>query len=81
MGRGGGTRDVSIPIDSTKDDILKEMLDIFFPCGNSVFGNASIMKFNLGNFKGDKSSVMVSVWQDTSHNTNCLKYDFIYFQR
>mgnify|MGYP002803975490 FL=1 len=54
MGRGGGTRDVSIPFDSTKDDILKEMLDIFFPCGNSVFGNASIMKFNLGNFKGDE---------------------------
>ena len=54
IGRGGGTRDVSIPIDSTRDDILKEMLDLFFPSGNSIFGSASTMKFNLGNFKGDE---------------------------
>ena len=31
MGRGEETHDVSILIDSTKDDILKEMLDIFSP--------------------------------------------------
>ena len=54
LGRGGGTRDISISIDSTKDDVLKETLDIFFPKGDSIFGNASTMKFTLGNFKGDE---------------------------
>ena len=53
IGRGGETRDGSIPIDSTRDDILKETLDVF-PSGNSIFGNASTMKFNLHNFKGDE---------------------------
>ena len=54
LGRGGGTRDISIPVESTKDDILKEMLDIFFPNGSSIFGSASTMKFTLRNFKGDE---------------------------
>ena len=54
LGRGGGTRDISIPVDSTKGDILKEMLNIFFPNGGSIFGNASAMKFMLCNFKGDE---------------------------
>ena len=51
LGRGRGTRDISILVDSTKGDILKEMLNIFFPNGGSIFGNASTMKFMLRNYE------------------------------
>lgn len=32
LNRGGGTRHISIPTDSTKDDILKEMLEYIWKC-------------------------------------------------
>ncbi|CAB4007487.1 Hypothetical predicted protein [Paramuricea clavata] len=51
MGRGGGARDISLPVCSTKEEILKEMISIFFTNGSSVFGDACAMKFELGNFK------------------------------
>ena len=54
MGRGGGTRDIVFPLCATKEEIMKEMLDIFFPSGKCVFGDSSIMKFALGNFKCDE---------------------------
>jgi hypothetical protein len=51
MGRGGGARDISLPVCSTKEEILKEIIAIFFTNGNSVLGDACAMKFELGNFK------------------------------
>jgi hypothetical protein len=52
---GGGTRDVNVPIDSTKDDIVKLCMELFFPNGHSEFaGDANALDFRLANFKNEK---------------------------
>ena len=51
LSKGGGSRDISVPINSTRPDILEQMKLVFFPEGKSVFGNASRMKISLGDYK------------------------------
>ena len=46
-----GSRDISVPINSTTTDIIEQMKLVFFPDGKSVFGSASRMKMSLGDFK------------------------------
>ena len=53
--KGGGTRDVDIPVTATRDDILKTCIELFFPDGFSEFaGAASGLEFRLANFKNEK---------------------------
>ena len=54
LSKGGGSRDISVPINSTRPDILEQMKLVFFPEGKSVFGNASRMKMSLGDYKYDE---------------------------
>ncbi|KAK3722360.1 hypothetical protein QZH41_003617 [Actinostola sp. cb2023] len=49
--RGGGSRDVDLPGNSTKDEIIKYAKTLFFPENESVFGKDYEMTFDLGNFK------------------------------
>ncbi|KAK3746872.1 hypothetical protein QZH41_008132 [Actinostola sp. cb2023] len=49
--RGGGSRDVDLPGNSTKDEIIEYAKTLFFPENESVFGKDYEMTFNLGNFK------------------------------
>ena len=51
LSKGGGSRDISVPINSTRPDISEQMKLVFFPEGKSVFGNASRMKMSLGDYK------------------------------
>ena len=51
LSKGGGSRDISVPINSTRPDILEQMKLVFFPERKSVFGNASRMKISLGDYK------------------------------
>ena len=47
---GSGTRDVNVPINSTKDDIVKLCMELFFPNGHSEFaGDATALDFRLVN--------------------------------
>ena len=50
MAKGGGTREVSFPIQATSADMMGEIKNIFFPDGMSVFGSTNAMTFKLGNF-------------------------------
>ena len=51
---GGGTRDISMNVNATADDIIKEAIKLFYPNGMSTcHGMASRMKLQLGNFKGE----------------------------
>lgn len=51
---GGGTRDISMNVNATADDIIKEAIKLFYPNGMSMcHGMASRMKLELGNFKGE----------------------------
>jgi len=46
---GGGTRTAQFSHNSTYDNILKEMKNLFFPNGISKFGREDQMKFRVGN--------------------------------
>lgn len=49
--KGGGTRDVSVNINSTVDDLIATAQSKNFPDGKSFFGDLSTMVSSLGNFK------------------------------
>lgn len=51
---GGGTRDVDLPEDATKSDVIQLACGLFFPGGSSKFGLECDMEFNLGNFSCTK---------------------------
>lgn len=54
MSRGGGSREISVPILSTRNELISQMELMFFPDGKSVFGDISTMRVSLGNFKCDE---------------------------
>ena len=55
--KGGGTRDIDVPVTLTTDEILNPCIELFFPNGLSEFaGPARIMEFRLANFKNEKSN-------------------------
>ena len=53
---GGGMRNVDIPVDATKAEIIKQLKAVFFPDGTCIFGKTYEMQFNLGNFKCEEVS-------------------------
>lgn len=52
--KGGGTRKISVPIQSSCVEVLSIMKEVYFPGGMSTFGDADIMTFKFGNFKGEE---------------------------
>ena len=61
LAKGGGSRQVELPLSTTKFHLLKTCKTIFFfPNGNSFFGKEE-MAFDLANFKNDKIEVTVNV--------------------
>ena len=70
---GGGTRDVELPHDSTKEDIIDYATGMFFVGGSSKFGAAEHMEFDLAKTLGVKKYLTSpmqralrrkSLWQD-----------------
>ena len=51
MVKGGGTRELSIPLNASTREVLDLMKDVFFPDGISTFGSTNEMTLKLGNFK------------------------------
>lgn len=52
MMKGGGSREVDMPLEATVDEITAECVRLFFPNGLSKFyGKATSMDFGLANFK------------------------------
>ena len=49
--KGGGTRTVRVEDDSNVQDLVKIGKSIFFPNGESLFGNIAEMRASVGNFK------------------------------
>lgn len=49
--KGGGGREVSIPLNASTEEVVDLMKDVFFPDGKSTFGSTDLMTFKLGNFK------------------------------
>ena len=51
MVKGGGTRELSIPLNASSREVLDLMKDVFFPDGISAFGSTNEMTLKLGKFK------------------------------
>ena len=49
LAKGGGTREVDLPADASKEDVIDVAKVLFFR-GKSSFGKAEHMNFSLGNF-------------------------------
>lgn len=52
--KGGGTREISVPIQSSHVEVLRTIKEVYFPDGTSSFGDEDIMTFKVGNFKGEE---------------------------
>ena len=55
LNRGGGTRELSVPVQSSFGEVLPLMKEVYFPDGISSFGVADIMTFKVGNFQGEEA--------------------------
>jgi hypothetical protein len=55
---GGGTRNMEFPAAYTKENVLQAAIGIFFENGQSKFGFANEMEFDLANFKMEKVDVL-----------------------
>ncbi|CAB3990884.1 Hypothetical predicted protein [Paramuricea clavata] len=62
--KGGGSRVVEMPLTSCKTDIYQTCKNLFFPEGNSIFGNEDDMLFSLTNFKGEKVEESIKVGRE-----------------
>lgn len=73
--KGGGTREISVPIQSSCVEVLSIMKEVYFPDGMSTFGDADIKTFKFGNFKGEEVESS-SHWQSLLLSTNLPKLNF-----
>ncbi|KAK3703507.1 hypothetical protein QZH41_002223 [Actinostola sp. cb2023] len=48
--KGGGSRQLDLPADSSKEDVIVYAKSLFFPDDQSIFGTPSEMDLELGNF-------------------------------
>ena len=64
---GGGTRNMDFPAGFTKDKVLHAAIDIFFENGQSKFGFANDMDFDIANFKMEKVN---EILKDNNGNEN-----------
>ena len=61
LSRGGGSRQVELPLSTNKYELMKTCKGLFFPDGKSIFGKEEEMTFHLANFKNEKIEVTVNV--------------------
>ena len=54
MSNGGGTRDVKLDLNVTKDGMLDIAMNLFFPNGKSPLGNKDAFDCKLGSFSGEE---------------------------
>lgn len=80
---GGGTRKLNVAQNSTKELLIDEGKELFFPSGKSSHGNASDMDFDLANFKGDSiedeldddgKSFTIQRYKERNKLTQCRLY-------
>jgi hypothetical protein len=73
MIKGGGARDVNMPVDSNIQDVKESSASLFFPNGTSYFGKLDEMELSVGNYLGD---ILSSLKDDAgiSHAFSIQKY-------
>lgn len=62
MVKGGGTRNIALPLKATLEEIKTESIKLFFPNGeNSFAGKASETQFGIANFQLESVSNEIQV--------------------
>lgn len=61
LAKGGGSRQVDLPLSTSKWDLLKTCKSLFFPNGKTLFEKEEEMAFDLANFEGGKIEVVVNI--------------------
>lgn len=61
LSRGGGSRQVELPLSTNKYELMKTCKGLFFPDGKYIFGKEEEMTFDLANFKNEKIEVTVNI--------------------
>ena len=67
MAKGGGTREVPLPLESTSEEVIEAMKGIFFLDRSSVFGNTDRMTFTVD---ARKLIMTTSRWSSILLSTN-----------
>ena len=62
--KGGGSRVVEMALTNCKMDIYQTCKKLFFPEGNSIYGNEDDMLFSLTNFKGEEVEESIKVGKE-----------------
>jgi len=66
--KGGGTRNLRVPVTAKKTDILAEIQKLFFPAGVSDLGNQSDFAFNLVDVRREvveENATVASLYEKT----------------
>jgi hypothetical protein len=53
MAKGGGSRDIDMPVDTNIQHVKETSASLFFPNGTSCFGKLDEMELSVGNYRGD----------------------------
>ena len=61
LSKGGGSRTVDVPINVCRTDLIKTCKDLFFPNGQSIFGDSDEMLTDLANFKNEKINETIKI--------------------
>ena len=73
MAKGGGARDIDMPVDANIEHVKESSASLFFPNGTSYFGKLDEMELNVGNYRGDVLSSLKDE-SGVSHVFSIQKY-------
>ena len=73
MAKGGGARDIEMPLDADIEYVKESSASLFFPNGTSNFGKLDEMELSVGNYSGDILSLLKDD-SGVSHAFSIQKY-------
>jgi hypothetical protein len=73
MAKGGGSRDIDMPVDANIQHVKETSASLFFPNGTSCFGKLDEMELSVGNYREDVLSSLKDE-SDVSHVFSIQKY-------
>ena len=73
MAKGGGARDIEMPLDADIEYVKESSASLFFPNGTSNFGKLDEIELSVGNYSGDILSLLKDD-SGVSHAFSIQKY-------
>jgi hypothetical protein len=73
MAKGGGARDIDMPVNANIEHVKESSASLFFPNGTSFFGKLDEMELSVGNYQGDVLSSLKDA-SGVTHAFSIQKY-------